>query len=158
MASPTLFLSAAAATAALAVFAMPKPAHACGGTFCDAGPTAMPVDQTGENILFVMSGDSTEAHIQIQYDPDAEAAQFAWVVPMLALPTFSVGSEQLFQNLLAGTVPAYGFQTTFGCDDFGGRRHGWRPRGGLRGHGGRVRHRGALGRHLDGGDAVARGQ
>jgi hypothetical protein len=119
MASPTLFLSAAAATAALAVFAMPKPAHACGGTFCDAGPTAMPVDQTGENILFVMSGDSTEAHIQIQYDPDAEAAQFAWVVPMLALPTFSVGSEQLFQNLLAGTVPAYGFQTTFGCDDFG---------------------------------------
>ncbi len=42
-------------------------AHACGGTFCDSGPQAMPVDQTGENILFVMDGTTVEAHVQIQY-------------------------------------------------------------------------------------------
>jgi len=96
---------------------LPRPAHACGGTFCDAGPNAMPVDQTGEVVLFVMNGDSTEAHIQIQYDPEAEASTFAWVVPLQALPEFEVGSAALFDALLAGTVPAYGFSTTFDdCD------------------------------------------
>ena len=39
-------------TAALALTTAPQEARACGGTFCDAGPQAMPVDQTGENILF----------------------------------------------------------------------------------------------------------
>ncbi|HEY3236040.1 MAG TPA: hypothetical protein VGJ84_15090, partial [Polyangiaceae bacterium] len=47
--------------------ALPRTASACGGTFCDSGPTAMPVDQSGENILFVMNGNTVEAHIQIQY-------------------------------------------------------------------------------------------
>jgi hypothetical protein len=85
-------------------------ADACGGTFCDSGPRAMPVDQTGENILFVMSADKVEAHIQIQYK--GEASRFAWVVPVPALPEFEVGSQQLFTNLLNGTVPTYGFTTT----------------------------------------------
>ena len=90
----------------------------------------MPVDQTGENILFVMAGDTTEAHIQIQYDPDTEAAEFAWVVPITQLPTFSVGSDRLFQNILAGTVPTYGFTTTssngdcFASGDDGGATSG----------------------------------
>jgi MYXO-CTERM domain-containing protein len=73
----------------------------------------MPVDQTGENILFILDGQTVEAHIQIQYDPNADADKFAWVIPMQVLPEFSVGSEQLFQNLLAGTVPTYGYNTTF---------------------------------------------
>ena len=88
--------------AALALTAAPSEARACGGTFCDAGPQAMPVDQTGENILFVIDGQHVEAHIQIQYDPDTDADQFAWVIPLQALPQFSVGSEPLFQNLLTG--------------------------------------------------------
>lgn len=99
------------------VIAQPQSAEACGGTFCDAGPNAMPVDQTGEVVLFVMNGESTEAHIQIAYDPEAEASTFAWIVPMQALPEFEVGSQPLFDALLAGTVPAYGFSTTF--DDCG---------------------------------------
>jgi hypothetical protein len=70
----------------------------------------MPVDQTGENILFVLSQDKVEAHIQIQYK--GEAARFAWVVPVPALPEFDIGSQQLFTNLLAGTVPTYGYTTT----------------------------------------------
>jgi MYXO-CTERM domain-containing protein len=98
-------------------------ADACGGTFCDTGPTSMPVDQTGENILFILDGQSVEAHIQIQYDPDADADKFAWVIPMQVLPEFSVGSEALFQNLLSGTVPTYGFNTfseSCGGDSNGG--------------------------------------
>jgi len=78
----------------------------------------MPVEQTGETILFVLDGAEIEVHIQIAYDPATEAAQFAWVVPVTALPEFSVGSQQLFSNLLAGTVPSYGLGNYFEpCDD-----------------------------------------
>jgi MYXO-CTERM domain-containing protein len=88
-----------------------RPASACGGTFCASGPTAMPIDQTGENVLFVMDGQSVEAHVQIQYTGAAE--QFAWVVPMPAIPEVTVGSQPLFNALLASTVPSYGFFSSF---------------------------------------------
>ena len=91
---------------------LPARADACGGTACDNGPNAMPVDQTGENILFVIDGEYVEAHIQIQYDPDTNADKFAWIIPVTALPEFSVGSQLLFDNLLQGSVPTYGFNTT----------------------------------------------
>jgi MYXO-CTERM domain-containing protein len=104
---------------ALSVALLPSRADACGGTFCDAN-LPMPVDQTGENILFVMDEGFVEAHIQIQYDPESEAMNFAWIVPVLAVPEFSVGSERLIDNLLGSTVPAYGFNTNFTCDDSGG--------------------------------------
>ncbi len=80
-------------------------AQACGGTFCDAGPQSMPVDQTGENILFVIEEGTVEAHIQIQYTGNPE--QFAWIVPVMTTPEVSVGSDQLFQNLLDATVPTF---------------------------------------------------
>jgi hypothetical protein len=103
---------AATMLAALPLFLSHAPeTQACGGTFCDSGPTSMPVDQTGENILFILDGQTVEAHIQIQYDPEADADKFAWVIPMQVVPEFSVGSEALFQNLLAGTVPTYGYNT-----------------------------------------------
>ena len=106
---------------ALALSLPPREAEACGGTFCDTGPNAMPVPQTGENIMFVMGDGFTEAHIQIQYDPTTTAAKFAWVVPMTLVPEFSVGSQPLFDNMLAGTVPAYGFNYQFdSCGDGGG--------------------------------------
>ena len=82
-------------------------AVACGGTFCDGGPTGMPVDQKGENILFVVDRGNVEAHIQIQYEGDP--ARFAWVLPLPAVPdVIEVGSQPLFANLLAATVPMYG--------------------------------------------------
>src|SRR3954471_14529787 len=37
-----------------ATMALSTDASACGGTFCDSGPNSMPVDQTGENVIFVM--------------------------------------------------------------------------------------------------------
>jgi len=88
---------------------IPNEASACGGTFCDGGaPLPMPVDQSGENILFVRDGDFMEAHIQIQYMGDAE--KFGWVVPLLKAPTeIAPGSDPLFANMLAGSVPTYGF-------------------------------------------------
>src|SRR5688572_12240390 len=111
-------IAAATVGVALGAVAAPRPAEACGGTFCDSGPATMPVEQTGETILFVLDGAEVEVHIQIAYDPNTEASQFAWVVPVTALPEFSVGSQQLFANLLVGTVPSYGLGNYFEpCDD-----------------------------------------
>jgi MYXO-CTERM domain-containing protein len=103
----------------------PSAAEACGGTFCDSGPTAMPVDQTGENILFHITDTSVEAHIQIQYDPNSGAEAFAWVIPVSAIPTFEVGSQFLFDAMLAGSVPSYGMsiQSDF-CGDGSGSEGG----------------------------------
>ena len=112
----TTLASLAALAGALVLFT-PQEAEACGGTFCDTGPQAMPVDQTGENILFVMAGDYTEAHIQIQYDPSSTAPEFSWLVPLTEVPEFGIGSELLFDAVLGSTVPRYGFNTTTTCSD-----------------------------------------
>ncbi|EDM81081.1 hypothetical protein PPSIR1_25916 [Plesiocystis pacifica SIR-1] len=125
-----LSCSLAGAALAFAIPALlPSSAQACGGTMCDTGPTAMPVDQTGENILFHLTDTSVEAHIQIQYDPDTEAEKFAWVIPVTAIPEFEVGSDLLFRAMLAGSVPRYANQVTQdfcgdGGDEFGGDEGG----------------------------------
>jgi hypothetical protein len=94
-------------------------ASACGGFFCDnpaPGTPPMPVDQTGETIVFVMGADTVEAHIQIQYTGDPE--RFAWLIPLQAVPEVSVGSARLFANLLNGTVPTVTLNTSFDfCSD-----------------------------------------
>jgi MYXO-CTERM domain-containing protein len=95
----------------LSVASVSRVAHACGGTFCDSGPSALPVNQTGENVLFVLDGNTVEAHIQIQYM--GGATRFAWIVPMPKVPDVSVGSQLLFNALLQGTVPSYGFTNQF---------------------------------------------
>lgn len=85
----------------------PLRAAACGGTFCDGSPgqLPMPVDQTGENILFIQDGSAIEAHIQIQYT--GEPQRFAWVVPIPAIPEFRIGSDLMFREMLRGSAPAY---------------------------------------------------
>ncbi|MEM6992533.1 MAG: DUF2330 domain-containing protein, partial [Myxococcota bacterium] len=102
----SLLLATAAAVAALAV---PSEARACGGTFCDTGPAAMPVDQKGENVLFVVEDGMVEAHVQIQYTGNPE--QFAWIVPVMAAPEIEVGSDLLFQAALTATVPTFTLNT-----------------------------------------------
>jgi MYXO-CTERM domain-containing protein len=100
----------------------PAPAEACGGTFCDGGvPGPMPVDQTGENVIFVLGdgGSDLEVHIQINVDPDTNAEKFGWLVPLSAVPEFSVGSQPLFSALLSASVPTYGLTTTFESCGFG---------------------------------------
>jgi MYXO-CTERM domain-containing protein len=94
----------------------PRLAAACGGTFCDGRPQPngqppMPVDQTGENILFVMEPGMVEAHIQIQYKGQPE--KFSWILPVQALPEVEVGSQALFDRLLAATVPTFTVNNQF---------------------------------------------
>ncbi|MCA9684211.1 MAG: DUF2330 domain-containing protein, partial [Myxococcales bacterium] len=105
----SLFVGTALAVAS--PFVLSSEAQACGGTFCDVGPTAMPVDQSGENIIFHVGPDTVEAHIQIQYDPETTAEAFAWLIPVSALPEFEIGSQFLFDATLAGSVPSYGLGT-----------------------------------------------
>jgi len=105
-----------ACSIALSSFGLARVAQACGGTFCDQGPSVMPVDQTGENILFVARDGVVEAHVQIQYEGDP--AKFAWIVPVLAAPEIEVGSDRLFQELLAATVPTFTLSTrTEPCEE-----------------------------------------
>ena len=53
----------------------------------------MPVDQSGENILFVRRGSQIQAHIQIQYEGDAE--RFGWVIPLQSVPVPAVPAGSL---------------------------------------------------------------
>ncbi|MCA9680856.1 MAG: DUF2330 domain-containing protein, partial [Myxococcales bacterium] len=76
------------------------------------------VDQTGENILFWIDHDGaephTEAHIQIQYQGDPE--RFAWLIPVSQVPEVKVGSQALFDNMLAGSVPTFTVNSRFEGD------------------------------------------
>ena len=103
---------AAVLAAAGVTLATPPPAQACGGTFCDgAGATPMPVDQTGENVLFIQDGPAIEAHIQIQYT--GEPQRFAWLIPTPTVPEFRIGSDLLFQEMLRATAPSYQYVPSF---------------------------------------------
>lgn len=88
----------------LLVLLAPSRADACGGTFCDGG-NPMPIDQTGEDILFIQDGDQIEVHVRIQYTGEAE--RFAWMVPLASIPEVSVGSEPLFVALGRATIPLW---------------------------------------------------
>ena len=90
----------------------PRVAAACGGTFCDgATPTPMPVDQTGEDILFVPDGDQLEVHVRIQYNGAAE--RFAWMVPLPAVPEVEIGVDALFDALASTTLPVWDRNLSF---------------------------------------------
>jgi hypothetical protein len=93
----------------------PNLAQACGGTFCDNTAQPMPVDQTGEDILFVQDGPEIEVHVRIQYTGAAE--RFAWLVPLQALPEISVGSEFLFRALADVTAPSWRADVDYECSD-----------------------------------------
>jgi len=78
-------------------------AHACGGFFCSQ---AAPVEQSAEEIMFVDNPDDTvTAVIRIMYQGPSE--HFAWVLPMPGVPTVSVSSNSVFDNLRNVTDPQY---------------------------------------------------
>lgn len=79
----------------------PAPAKACGGFFC----SQVPVDQTGEQILFGMGDGKITAHILINYAGEAE--DFAWVLPVAAKPEITLGSPTAFQRLDQRTQPIF---------------------------------------------------
>ena len=103
-----------AALGAAWTLAMPQTAEACGANGCDGGvPGPMPVNQDGENVLFVLSPGEVEVHIQISIDPNTNAQKFAWLIPIAQVPEFEVGSQPLFDALLQASVPQYGLNQTF---------------------------------------------
>jgi MYXO-CTERM domain-containing protein len=80
----------------------PQQAAACGGFFC----STVPIDQSGENILFSIDSSGVRAYIQIQYQGKADS--FAWVVPVTAAPKkIGVGVQQMFTTLLGATQPQF---------------------------------------------------
>jgi MYXO-CTERM domain-containing protein len=100
---------------ALALLASPRRADACGGTFCDNLPDPMPVDQRGEDILFVLDGSTVEVHVRIEYTGAAE--RFAWVLPLQGIPEVEVGSEPLFTAMSGAVGPNWQTVQTYDCDD-----------------------------------------
>ncbi|HEY4184056.1 MAG TPA: DUF2330 domain-containing protein [Polyangia bacterium] len=93
----------------------PRSARACGGLFCDGPPAnpfaPLPVAQNGENVVFSIdkdpAGGATKMTAQIQILYTGDAAQFSWVVPVDAMPTLGVGTDQLFTSLLSATQPQF---------------------------------------------------
>ena len=93
------------------VLTIPAAASACGGFFC----SQVPVEQAGERILFAVEGTTVTAHIQIQYQGEAE--KFSWVVPLPSEPVFGIGTDVLFQRLAQVTDPRFmiDWQQVEGC-------------------------------------------
>ncbi|PCC72614.1 Myxococcales GC_trans_RRR domain-containing protein/MYXO-CTERM domain-containing protein [Nannocystis exedens] len=111
----------AAAACAAFTLTQSRPAEACGVNGCDGGvPGPMPVNQDGENVLFVLNPGEVEVHIQISIDPNTNAQKFAWLIPIAQIPEFEVGSQPLFDALLQASVPQYGLNQSFEqCGDQG---------------------------------------
>src|SRR6185503_10434399 len=78
-----------------------RDAHACGGFFC----RQVPVDQTGEQIIFSVAPNHVTAHIQINYS--GSASEFAWMVPVQAKPVITLGSRAVFQSVGGLTQPQF---------------------------------------------------
>lgn len=92
--------SIARAAVVSCALALPAPAAACGGFFCNA----MAVDQSGERILFAYEPDGTVTTVvQIRYV--GPSRDFAWVVPVDEVPEVSLGTAALFSELDRTTAP-----------------------------------------------------
>jgi len=92
--------------------AAPSTAFACG---CFAPPNpAVPVVQAGENIAFHMKDGVVTAHIQIQYSGPAE--DFGWLLPMPSIPDMTLGTDELFSQLIRTTQPRYRLQAEYEGD------------------------------------------
>jgi hypothetical protein len=89
--------------ATLGLLAGIQDADAC-GCFTPPDPS-VPVVQAGERIAFAMDGGVVTAHIQIQYAGDAK--EFGWLLPLPAVPELKLGTDELFNQLIAQTQPKY---------------------------------------------------
>lgn len=89
------------AVVAAVIGAADRPAQACGGFFCNQ----VPIDQSGEQIIFSVSPGHVTAVIQISYTGAAQ--DFAWVVPVSAKPDITLGSQRVFQTVGTMTQPQF---------------------------------------------------
>ena len=91
-------------------FSVPA-SRACGGFFC----TTFPMNQVAENILFVQGEGTVTTHVQLLYS--GAASDFAWILPVPAVPELAVSHNRIFAQLQWTTRP--GFQLNFREDDCG---------------------------------------
>ncbi len=87
--------------AATALAAGDREVQACGGFFC----SQVPVNQSGEQIVFAIDQNHVKAYIQIAFTGNAK--DFAWVVPVATQPTISVGTQAVFTQLGERTRPQF---------------------------------------------------
>lgn len=104
----------AAGTLALGL-ALPTPAEACGGFFCNR---SNPVDQTGERVLFAVQDGTVRATVEISYAGPAE--DFGWVLPVPSEPSkVQVAPQAIFDRLQQRTqpqfVPQWDYQNSGQC-------------------------------------------
>ena len=104
-----LALTLAGAVSAAALMMNASPAEACG---CFAPPDpSVPIVQAGERLVFDYKDGKVTAHIQIQYQ--GEANDFGWLLPLPSVPEMTLGSEELFAQLITQTQPKYRLNRQF---------------------------------------------
>ncbi len=89
----------------LAAIGRPSSARACGGFFCDGG--AAPPVQSSERVIFTHRDGVVTAYVQIQYQGDPD--NFAWVIPVPALPRLGTASPAIFDAMDQLTAPTFEF-------------------------------------------------
>jgi hypothetical protein len=95
-------IAAAVLTAIVLITLLPPGgADACGGFFC----TTIPVDQSGEKIIFTLDGESITTYVQINYT--GRPQDFAWVLPMPSVPKVDTADMATFRDLDRLTTPIY---------------------------------------------------
>ena len=98
-------------TAVIALYS--RRADAC-GCFTPPNPT-VPVVQAGERILFAVENGKVTAHVQVQYS-GASGQDFGWLLPLPAVPTLELGTDELFTQLTTTTQPRYTMNTVLSPD------------------------------------------
>ncbi len=108
--TPRLTTALATSATALALLLAPtQRAEACG---CFAPPDpSVPIVQAGEQIVFSHDDGMITAHIQIQYQ--GEANEFGWILPLPSVPDMTLGTDELFTQLVATTQPKYRLNRIF---------------------------------------------
>jgi hypothetical protein len=93
----------AGGTALAAALTVSDRASACGGFWCSQ---TAPVEQTGEQIIFVQNGDGTvTCVINIAYQGPSE--HFAWVLPVEGVPQIGISANQAFRSLSSLTASRF---------------------------------------------------
>jgi hypothetical protein len=95
---------------------IPLPALACGGLFTAQGA----VDQSIERMIFAVDPGKVTLYEEINYS--GSASNFAWVLPVMSVPTIETAPMSLFSTLDRATAPTFvegeaspcGFSPNFG--------------------------------------------
>jgi hypothetical protein len=88
--------------------ALSEHARAFGGLWSSQG---VPIEQSGERIIFVDNADSTVTAI-VQLESTGASRRFAWVIPVPGAPRVGISSYTAFQRLDAATAPRFWVEVT----------------------------------------------